>query len=64
MTFNDEKKLLQKINRKLDGERLKLCRHDSRSFSNLGRCYLVDSSNFLLATDIDLEEFDKLISAT
>ena len=64
MTCNDEKKLLKKINRKLDSERLKLCRYDSRFFSKFGRCYLVDSSNCLLETDIDLEEFDKLISAT
>jgi hypothetical protein len=35
-----EKKLVQQINRRLDGERLKLSRYYSRSFNELGRCYV------------------------
>ena len=37
MIILNEKSLVQRINRKLDGERLKLCRYDSHWIDNLGR---------------------------
>ena len=59
MNVFNEKSRVQRINRKLDGERLKLCRYDSRWINNLGRCYLIDNYNCLVASDIDLEDYAK-----
>ena len=59
MNILNEKSLVQRINRKLDGERLKLCRYDSHWINNLGRCYLIDNYNCLVASDIDLEDYAK-----
>jgi hypothetical protein len=54
-----EKKLVQQINRRLDGERLKLCRYDSRSFNELGRYYVIDNYNCLVSKDIDIQDYAK-----
>jgi hypothetical protein len=59
MNVLNEKSLVQRINRKLDGERIKLCRYDSRWINNLGRCYLIDNYNCLVASDIGLEDYAK-----
>jgi len=59
MNVLNEKSLVQGINRKLDGERLKLCRYDSPSFNELGRCYVIDNYNCLVASDIDLQDYAK-----
>jgi hypothetical protein len=57
MNALNEKTIVQRINRKLDGERLKLCRYDSPLFNELGRCYVIDDFNCLVASDIDLEGY-------
>ena len=54
-----EKKLVQQINRRLAGERLKLCRYDSRSFNELGRYYVIDNYNCLVSKDIDIQDYAK-----
>jgi hypothetical protein len=54
-----EKKLVQQINRRLDGERLKLCRYDSHSFNELGRYYVIDNYNCLVSKDIDIQDYAK-----
>jgi hypothetical protein len=54
-----EKNLVQQINRRLDGERLKLCRYDSHSFNELGRCYVIDNYNCLISKDIDIQDYAK-----
>ena len=59
MIILNEKSLVQRINRKLDGERLKLCRYDSPSFNELGRCYVIDDFNCLVSKGFDLEVYAK-----
>ena len=59
MNVLNEKSLVQGINRKLDGERLKLCRYDSPSFNELGRCYVIDNYKCLVSKDIGLEDYAK-----
>jgi|Laugresbdmm110dd_1035094.scaffolds.fasta_scaffold150970_1 hypothetical protein len=55
----NEKALVQRINRKLENERIRLCRYDSRDFLELGRCYAVNDRNVISAKHIELEEFAK-----
>jgi hypothetical protein len=62
MNVLNEKTLVQRINRKLDGERLKLCRYDSPSFNELGRYYVIDNYNCLVSKDIDIQDYAKELS--
>jgi hypothetical protein len=57
MNLFSEKTLVQRINRKLNGEQVKLCRHDSPWFNELGRCFVIDNFNCLVSKDIDLEDY-------
>ena len=56
--------LMQRINRRLDGLRVRACRHDSREFLNLGRYYITDSNKLLRHHDVDLNQLAKELGLT
>lgn len=59
-----ERALFSRINRVLlkDGETIRRCRTDSRSYHNLGSYYTVDfSRNAVVDSMIDLEEYGREI---
>jgi hypothetical protein len=55
---------MQRINRLLDGLRVRACRHDSRDFLNLGRYYITDTNNLLRDHDVDLNQLSKKLGLT
>jgi hypothetical protein len=59
MNATSEKSLVKLLNNKLQHERLRLCRYDSRYFGELGRCYTVDINNYVVSKDVDLEDLTK-----
>lgn len=57
--FVSERRRIEHARRKLtDGEKLRVCRQDSRWRSDLGRYYIVDHHNMLVAWGI--EDIDDL----
>jgi hypothetical protein len=56
--------LMQRINRRLDGLRVRVCRHDSREFLSLGRYYITDSNKLLRHPDVDLNQLAKELGMT
>lgn len=61
-----ERALFARIDRKLskDGERLRRCKEDSKSFSDLGSLYIVDRNlNTIIAKHCDLERLGREIGA-
>ncbi len=55
-----ERAIVARISRALakEGEALRRCRRDSRSYSTLGDYYVIDiNRNFVTSTDIDLEKW-------
>ncbi len=67
MTSFNERLLLNRVNQRLaqapEGTRIRLCRYDSRWFSELGRCYETDASNNVVSKHVDLEDLAKEIGA-
>ena len=57
MSIVTESALLRRINRALakQWESVRTCREDSRAFGTLGRHYLVDACNNIVAYPVDLE---------
>jgi hypothetical protein len=64
MYANNNLALMQRINRRLDGLKVRACRHDSKEFLNLGRYYMTDSDNHLRDTDVDLNQLAKELGLT
>lgn len=64
MYAKNNQALMQRINRRLDGLRVRACRHDSRDFLNRGRFYITDSDNHLLYHDVDLNQLAKELGLT
>ena len=52
----NKNKLLRRINRRLHGVIVRVCRYDSRWFHELGRYYLVSDDNVIVEKDVDLED--------
>jgi hypothetical protein len=52
----NENRLLRRINRRLHGFIVRVCRYDSRWFHELGRYYLVSDDNVIVEKDVDLED--------
>ena len=52
----NKNKLLRRINRRLHGFIVRVCRYDSRWFHELGRYYLVSDDNVIVEKDVDLED--------
>ena len=64
MYAKNNQALMQRINRRLDGLRVRGCRHDSREFLNWGRYYITDSNNFLHQQNLDLNQLAKELGLT
>jgi hypothetical protein len=64
MYANNNQALMQRINRRLDGLRVRACRYDSRDFLNRGRYYITDSNKFLRDIDVDLNQLAKELGLT
>ena len=64
MYANNNQALMQRINRRLDGLRVRTCRHDSREYLNLGRYYITDSYDLLRGNDVDLNQLAKELGLT
>ena len=64
MYAKNNQALMQRINRRLDGLRVRACRYDSREFLNWGRYYITDSDNHLLYHDVDLNQLAKELGLT
>ena len=64
MYAKNNQALMQRINRRLDGLRVKACRHDSREFLNWGRYYISDSNKLLRERDVDLNQLAKELGLT
>lgn len=58
-----ENAAIQRINRRLDDERVRKCGFNSRDYPNLGRFYAVNDRNNITAKDIDLEEWARDLGA-
>ena len=58
-----ERALIQRINRYLEkeeGQLLRTCRENSRSYPSLGRYYIIDiNRNFVVSTHEDLENLGR-----
>ena len=64
MNAKNNQALMQRINRRLDGLRVRVCRHDSRDFLNLGRYHITDSSKLLRERNVDLNQLAKELGLT
>ena len=64
MNAKNNQALMKRINRRLDGLRVRVCRHDSRDFLNLGRYYITDSSKLLRERNVDLNQLAKELGLT
>jgi len=64
MNAKKEQALIQRINRRLDGFRVRACRYDSREFLNWGRYYITDSNKLLRDHDVDLNQLAKELGIT
>jgi hypothetical protein len=52
----NKNKLLRRINRRLNGVTVRVCRYESRWFHQLGRYYVVSDDNVIFEKDVDLED--------
>jgi hypothetical protein len=64
MYAKNNQALMQRINRRLDGLKVRVCRHDSREFLNWGRYYITDSNKLLRERDVDLTLLAKELGMT
>ena len=64
MYAKNNQALMQRINRRLDGLRVRACRHDSREFLNWGRYYITDTNNLLRDIDVNLNQLAKELGLT
>lgn len=60
--MRSEENQVRRINRKLKSEqqRVRLCRESSSGFGELGRAFVVDDRNDVIAKDIDLDDWEKI----
>lgn len=64
MNAKKEQALIQRINRRLDGLKVRACRKESRDFLHLGRFYMTDANNILVEQNVDLNKLLKDLRLT